>query len=113
MSPSAGVSPRRQAGAPPRHSLPPIRLHDLRHTAVSLLLAQHVPAGEVTEILGHSQIALTMNTYSYVAPELSREAADRTARALQHDEDQRMTAVAARVAAGLSRAHQGHRRKWL
>ena len=64
-----------------------------------MLLAQHVPAGEVTEILGHSQIALTMNTYSHVAPEVLREAADRMARALWHDEDQRMTAVAARVAA--------------
>ena len=40
------------------------------------------------EILGHSQIALTMNTYSHVAPEVSREAADRMARALWHDEDQ-------------------------
>ena len=40
-----------------------------------------------------------MNTSSYVAPEVSREAADRMARALWHDEDQRMTAVAARVAA--------------
>jgi integrase len=34
------------------------------------------------EILGHSQIALTMNTYSHVAPEVSREAADRMARML-------------------------------
>ena len=57
------------------------------------------PAGDVMEILGHSQIALTMNTYSHVAPEVSREAADRMARALWHDEDQRMTTVAARVAA--------------
>ena len=40
------------------------------------------PAGDVMEILGHSQIALTMNTYSHVAPEVSWEAADRMARAL-------------------------------
>lgn len=57
------------------------------------------PAGDVMEILGHSQITLTMNTYSHVAPEVSWEAADRMARALWHDEDQRMTTVAARVAA--------------
>ena len=56
-------------------------------------------AGDVMEILGHSQVALTMNTYSHVAPEVSWEAADRMARALWHDEDQRMTTVAARVAA--------------
>ena len=65
-----------------RAGLPPVRLHDLRHTAASLLLAQHVPARVVMEILGHSQIALTMNTYSHVAPEVSREAADRMARTL-------------------------------
>jgi integrase len=42
------------------------------------------------EILGHSQIALTMNTYSHVAPEVSREAADRMARMLwQSAEDDR------------------------
>jgi len=38
------------------------------------------------EILGHSQIAF-MNTYSHVAPEVSREAAERMARALWHGED--------------------------
>jgi integrase len=62
-----------------------VRLHDLRHTAASLLLAQGVPARVVMEILGHSQIALTMNTYSHVAPEVSREAAERMARALWQD----------------------------
>jgi integrase len=65
-----------------RAGLPPVRLHDLRHTAASLLLAKNVPARVVMGILGHSQIALTMNTYSHVAPEVSREAADRMARML-------------------------------
>jgi Phage integrase family len=55
-----------------RAGLPPVRLHDLRHTAASLLLAQNVPARAVMEIPGHSQIALTMNSYSHVAPEVSR-----------------------------------------
>ncbi len=40
------------------------------------------------EILGHSQIALTMNTYSHVAPEVSREAADRMADMLWQDGDE-------------------------
>jgi integrase len=65
-----------------RAGLPLVRLHDLRHTAASLLLAQNVPARVVMEILGHSQIALTMNTYSHVAPEVSREAAGRIAQLL-------------------------------
>lgn len=54
-----------------------VRLHDLRHTAASLMLTQGVPARVVMETLGHSQIGLTLNTYSHVSPELSRSAADR------------------------------------
>ena len=59
-----------------------VRLHDARHTAASLLLLQGVSPRVVMEILGHSQIGLTMNTYSHVAPELSRAAAERMAAAL-------------------------------
>ena len=55
--------------------LPRIRFHDLRHTCASLLLAQGVHPRVVMEILGHSQISLTMDTYSHVIPALQREAA--------------------------------------
>ncbi len=51
--------------------------HDLRHGAASLLLAQGVHPRVVMELLGHSQISLTMNTYSHVIPQLTREAADK------------------------------------
>jgi integrase len=57
--------------------LPRIRFHSLRHTAASLLLAQGVHPRVVMEMLGHSTIALTMNTYSHVIPALERDAADR------------------------------------
>lgn len=57
--------------------LPRQRFHDLRHACASLLLAQGVAPRVVMETLGHSQIALTMNTYSHVIPALGREAADR------------------------------------
>lgn len=60
-----------------RAGLRHVRLHDLRHTCASLLLAQGVPARVVMETLGHSAIAVTMNTYSHVLPSLQREAADR------------------------------------
>jgi len=53
------------------------RFHDLRHSCASLLLAQGVHPRVVMETLGHSQIALTMNTYSHVLPPLQREAAVR------------------------------------
>ena len=57
--------------------LPRIRFHSLRHTAASLLMAQGVHPRVVMEMLGHSTIALTMNTYSHVIPALERDAADR------------------------------------
>jgi integrase len=60
-----------------------VRLHDLRHTAASLLLAEGVAARVVMEILGHSQISITLNTYTHVDPELNRDAAERLERLLQ------------------------------
>jgi integrase len=50
--------------------VPRLRLHDLRHTAASLLLVQGVSPRVVMEVLGHSQISLTMNTYTHVMPSL-------------------------------------------
>ena len=58
-------------------SLPHQRFHDLRHACASLLLAQGVAPRVVMETLGHSQISLTLNTYSHVIPALGRAAADR------------------------------------
>jgi integrase len=54
--------------------LPKIRFHDLRHSCATILLAQGVPQRTLMEILGHSQISLTMNTYSHVLPEMTRAA---------------------------------------
>jgi len=54
-----------------------MRFHDLRHACASLMLAQGEHPRVVMETLGHSQISMTMNTYSHVIPALQREAADR------------------------------------
>ena len=59
-----------------RVGLPRRRFYDLRHSCATLLLVQGVPARVVMEILGHSQIGLTMNTYTHVLPELNRAAAN-------------------------------------
>ena len=56
--------------------LPDIRFHDLRHTHATLLLAAGVHPKVVQERLGHSQISLTLDTYSHVIPSLQTEAAD-------------------------------------
>jgi integrase len=57
--------------------LPPMRFHDLRHTAATLMLLQGVDMRRVMAMLGHSQIALTANTYSHVMTEMLRDAADK------------------------------------
>ncbi len=60
-----------------RHSLKRIRLHDLRHSIGSLMLANGESPRVVMEVLRHSQIAMTMNVYSHVMPAVTREAMDR------------------------------------
>jgi integrase len=57
--------------------LPNIRFHDLRHTAATLLLSQGVHPKVVQEMLGHSQINLTLDTYSHVLPDIQQEAAEK------------------------------------
>ena len=62
--------------------LPSVRMHDLRHTAATLLLAQGVDVRTIMEVLGHSQISLTLNTYAHVMPALRADAAAKTDAAL-------------------------------
>ena len=58
-----------------RARLPRIRVHDLRHTTATVLLEAGVHPKLVQHLLGHSTVALTLNTYSHVTPGLSAEAA--------------------------------------
>jgi integrase len=60
-----------------RAGLPDIRFHDLRHTSATLLLAQGVHPKVVQERLGHSQISVTLDTYSHVLPSMQVDAANR------------------------------------
>jgi integrase len=59
-----------------RADLPDLRLHDLRHSCATILTALGVHPRVVMEMLRHSQISMTMDTYAHVAPLLQREAAD-------------------------------------
>ena len=56
--------------------LPRQGMHSLRHCCASILLVQGVSPRVVMEQLGHSQISLTMDTYSHVMPAMLRDAAD-------------------------------------
>ena len=57
--------------------LPIIRFHDLRHSCATLLLSLGIHPKIVQELLGHSQISITLDTYSHVLPSLQAEAAQR------------------------------------
>ena len=63
-----------------RAGLPHFRFHDLRHTCATLLLTQNVNPKVVSEMLGHSSIAITLDTYSHVLPTMQ----DSAARALEN-----------------------------
>ena len=55
--------------------LGPLRFHDLRHTAATIMLRANVPIKIVSTRLGHATAALTLDTYSHVTPDMQREAA--------------------------------------
>jgi integrase len=59
-----------------KHRLRRIRLHDLRHSCVSLLLALGVHPRVVMEIVSHSAIEMTMNVYGHVNLDVQRAALD-------------------------------------
>lgn len=58
-----------------RAGLPTMRFHDLRHTAATLLLGEGVHPKIVSEMLGHSQVSVTLDIYSHVTPTMQAQAA--------------------------------------
>jgi integrase len=55
-------------------NLPRIRFHDLRHTCATLLLRAKVNPKVVSELLGHSSVAITLDIYSHVLPDMQDDA---------------------------------------
>jgi integrase len=56
-----------------------IRFHDLRHTCATLLFGRNVHPKHVQELLGHSSVGITLDTYSHVIPGMG----DQVARAME------------------------------
>lgn len=59
------------------HNLPKIRLHDLRHSNATALIMAGVNPKVVQQRLGHSDVNITLNTYTHVLPEMDIEAAEK------------------------------------
>lgn len=57
-----------------RLTLPPIRFHDLRHGAATMLIAAGVDDKFVSEVLGHASVSFTKDVYAVVAEELAEDA---------------------------------------
>ncbi len=63
--------------------LPNIRFHDLRHSSATMLFGMKVHPKIVQELLGHSQISITMDIYSHVLPTMQEETMSKINEALQ------------------------------
>ena len=61
-----------------------MRLHDLRHSAATLLLSMGVPMKVVQELLGHSNFSTTANVYLHVLPTMQQEAMSKMDEFLRH-----------------------------
>jgi integrase len=72
-----GVLRRFQERILPKAGVPKMRIHDLRHSAVAILMAQGVDARSITELLGHSSVAFTLQVYGHLMEETKRETATR------------------------------------
>jgi len=60
-----------------RAGLEGLRLHDLRHSYASLMLAAGVNVKAISRSMGHTNIGITLDTYSHLLPGMGRTAAER------------------------------------
>lgn len=90
--------------------LPPIRLHDLRHGAATLALAGGVDMKVVSEMLGHSSIKITSDTYTSVLPEIAKDAAEAAAKLVPLQRKAEAEAHAKAVAKAAAEAEKAKRK---
>ena len=70
-----------------RSDLDHFRFHDLRHSHATQLLRQGVHPKIVSERLGHSNIGITLDTYSHVLPGMQEDAVNLLDRAIRRSLD--------------------------
>lgn len=72
--------------------VPVVRFHDLRHLHATAMLASGVPVPVVSQRLGHTNVAMTLNVYAHVLPAMDVAAVDRFVAHLYGDEASPRTA---------------------
>ncbi len=60
-----------------RAELPNIWFHDLRHSAATIMISMGVNVKVVQEVLGHSKVNMTLDTYTHVLPSMQQDATQR------------------------------------
>jgi integrase len=66
-------------------AIPHMHFHDLRHSAATILLSMGVNMKVIQELLGHSDIAITLGRYSHLLPSMQREVIDKWDVEFGHD----------------------------
>jgi integrase len=69
--------------------LPAIRFHDLRHSAATILLSMGVNIKVIQEMLGHSDISITLRVYGHLLPSMQQEAVDKWDSAFQKQKEEK------------------------
>ncbi len=67
---------RRKKGYCVKANVKEIKIHDLRHSHATLLLSKGIPVTVISKRLGHSDMTMTLNTYSHLIPEDENKAVD-------------------------------------
>ena len=57
-------------------------MHDLRHSAATLLLSKSVPVKVVSEMLNHADVGITLSIYAHVLPDMQKGAVGEIERVL-------------------------------
>ncbi len=57
-------------------NLPDIRFHDLRHSWATMMLSQNIPTKIASSMLGHSNVATTLNIYTHMLTDMQKPAID-------------------------------------